>query len=105
MANTALPFSPLGASVSVTAPSGSGSASTTIPGAGGDVCHISNTVAFPVSLVFSQTAGGAVGSGTGIIVPASAVSNVSMPIGTTDVSIWGIGGTGAVYVQRGSGGV
>lgn len=105
MANTAVPFGPLGASVAVTAPSGSGSTSTTIPGAGGDVAHITNTVAFPVSLIFSTTAGGAVGTATGVTIPASSIGNVSIPIGTTDVSVWGIGGTGAVYVQRGSGGV
>jgi hypothetical protein len=46
-----------------------------------------------------------VGTATGVIVPASSISNVSIPINTQDVSVWGIGGTGTVYCQRGDGGV
>jgi hypothetical protein len=104
VSNNPAPFSPLGASVALVYPLGSGLGSTALPGAGGDSCRLVNTAAFPVSVTFAQVAGGAVGSATGMILNASEDKVVSIPIGTTDINVWGIGGTGTVYAQRGGGG-
>jgi hypothetical protein len=104
VSNNPAPFSPLGASVPIVYPSGSGSVSTTIPGAGGDSCRLVNTAAFPVSVIFGQNVGGAVATATGYILNASEDKVVSMPLGASDIAVWGIGGTGTVYAQRGGGG-
>jgi hypothetical protein len=101
----AQPFAPLGISVAVTAGNGATSASTALPGAGGFTCKVTNTIAFPVSVVFSNTSGGAVATATNEIVPANAERMVSIPYNTIDVAAYGIGGTGTVYFQRGDGGV
>jgi len=101
----ARPFSPLGAAVAVTAPSGSGSASIALPGSGGHSCKVTNTIAFPVSVTFSTVSGGAVVTATSIILCASESRVIGIPDGTSDCAAWGIGGTGSVYFNRGEGGI
>jgi len=101
--NESSSFSPLGVAVAVTAPNGSASASTTLPGAGGTSAMVTNGVNAPISLGFATVAGGAAATATSFVIGPSQTRVVGIPTGTTDVSVWGIGATGTVYVQRGDG--
>jgi hypothetical protein len=114
------PFSALGASVAVTAPSGSGSAVVTLPGGnaqtinnpampqfvaqGGDTCKVTNTAAVPVSVLISNGAG-TVATTSNEIIPANSERVIAIPLDATSVSAFGIGGTGTVNFQRGGGGI
>lgn len=96
-------FGPLGASVTLAAPSGSSSGSTTLPGAGGFVCKVINESTAPVTIGFSGTAGAAVAVVAGPTINAGVSELVAMPFGTVDFALYGVGGTGSVVVQRGDG--
>jgi hypothetical protein len=96
-------FSPLGASATLVAPSGGTSASTTLPGIGGNACRIYNNGTVPVTIHFGQTAGTAVALATDTQIPPGAVEVLGMPNGCTDFALWGIGGAGSAVVQRGDG--
>lgn len=98
-----LAFGGLGAPVAITAPNGSSSASTALPGVGGDACLIQNLMANSISVEFSNVSGGAVAGATNIIIRNASFRVVAMPIDTVDVAVRGLGGTGTVYFQRGSG--
>jgi hypothetical protein len=98
-----LPFSPLGASVTVVAPSGSSSASTTLPGTGGFAARVFNEAAVPITVRFAQVAGGATALATDLTIGAGLAEVVGIGFGTTDVAVYGIGGTGNVVIQRGEG--
>lgn len=99
----ALPFSPLGATVTVTAPNGSSSASTTLPGAGGLSCKVTNLNTTPITVVFSQVVGGAAALVNSLLVNTGLTEIFSLPFGTTDVAVWGVGAAGSVVLQRGDG--
>lgn len=96
-------FSPLGASVAVTAPSGSSSSSTALPGAGGCAAQVYNASSAPVTIAFSTTSGGATATATTELISPSLTRVVSMPYNSSDVAVYGIGGSGTVYIQRGDG--
>jgi hypothetical protein len=99
----ALPFSPLGAALTLSAPNGSSSASTTLPGAGGDTCKVTNENTVPSTVAFSTVVGGAVAASTSLLVNTGLTEIFSIPIGTTDVAVYGVGAVGNVVLQRGSG--
>ena len=96
-------FQPLGITASIAAPSGASSASTTLPGVGGSALRVYNATAFPITWAISTTPGGAAATGSSTTVAAGLTEVFSMPLGTTDVAVYGIGGTGTVYLQRGDG--
>lgn len=102
----AAPFTGTGNQISISAPNGSSSASTTLPGApfsGGSIM-ISNTGAVPVTFRASDTAGGAVAVSNGSVIPANTVLYFGLSVTATDVAVYGIGGTATVFLQRGNGG-
>lgn len=99
-----LSWAPLGAAASLTPPNGSSSASTALPGSGGDSVQVTNTGTVAVAIKFSNVSGGAVATATGdFVIPGSTQRVIAMPIGTVDFALWGVGVSSTVYVQRGSG--
>lgn len=104
MSDFAGPFGALGANVTIVGVTNATSASTPLPGSGGDTCSVLNLTGVPITVVFSQ-GGSAVAAGTESVVPASALRNLAMPEQTTAVAIWCIGtAAGNAILQRGSGG-
>jgi hypothetical protein len=99
----ALPFSPLANAVTVGAGNGATSASTTLPGVGGDTCKVTNLNTVPVTIAFATVAGGATAIANGLVVNTGLTEIFSIPQGTTDVAAYGIGAAGNVVFQRGSG--
>jgi hypothetical protein len=97
-------FGALGAPSTVSAPNGSSSASTPLPGLGGFSAKVINENASPITVIFSGVSGGAVATAnTGTTVNAGVSEIVALPYNTVDYAVFGVGGVGNVVVQRGDG--
>ena len=99
----ARPFSPMGAGLTLTAPSGSSSASTALPGVGGHSLKVTNGNTVPITVAWSTTSGGAAATANSLVVNTGLTEIFSIPDGTSDVAVYGIGAAGSVYLNRGEG--
>lgn len=103
--NTPPPFSPVAQSVLISAPSGSSSASTGLPGAGaGAVLQVYDAGTVPIAWVSSNLPGGATATATSNVVSPGGTAYFFVGTGVFDVAAYGIGGSASVYFQLGNGG-
>lgn len=102
-----LQFGPLGNILTLSV-GNTATASTALPGAGGDSCRLVNTGAVHMAVLFAtadQAAPVASFANASIVLNANEDKIVSLPVGTTVVSaIADALGPTNLYLQRGSGG-
>lgn len=99
------PFTPAGATISVSAPNGSSSASTTLPGAGfGGTVQVYDAGSVPIAFAFANIPGGATATASSTVVAPGTTAYFYIGTNAFDVAAYGIGGTATVYFQLGNGG-
>jgi hypothetical protein len=100
MSNT--PFSPLGATVTITTAAAASTTAQAIPGAGGDSALIYNPNA-EVKFIRFGDSNVAAATTADTPVPATGYVTLGLPPGTTHCTVFGTTGAQLMYVARGAG--